>query len=100
MPKQRKLVTNEKSAAESDSVFSLIALVEAVPVTHVLWSFLVGWILEIGLVVLRGAGKCIWPFLEFDVVIVFGTADVGLVLLHGVQLNIAHSTWVALQCGG
>lgn len=44
--------------------------------------------------------KAVKSSMWYSLVLVFGTADVGLVLLHGVQLNIAHSTWVALQCGG
>lgn len=68
VPKQRKLVTNDQRAANAESIFSLIALVEVVPVPCGLQPLLVGWILEIGLVVIRWAGKCIWPFLGFDAV--------------------------------
>lgn len=125
MPKQRKLVTNEQRAANVEGIFSLVAFGEAVPVPPGIQTLLVGLKLEIGLVVVGWAGERIWPFLEsvavemgggnvilltnkkrksldersmrYSLVLVFGAADVGLVLLHGVQLNITHSTWVALQ---
>lgn len=68
VPKQRKLVTNEQRAANAEGIFSLIALVEVVPVPCGLQPLLVGRILEIGLVVIRWARKCIWPFLGSDTV--------------------------------
>lgn len=41
-----------------------------------------------------------WAWMRYPLVLVFGTADVSLVLLHRVQFNIAHGARIALQCGG
>lgn len=82
MPKQRKLVTNEWRAEDAGGVFSLVGLVEAVPLRGILQAILIGGILVIRLVVVRWRGERIRTFLGLGMVLVFRATDVGLVLLH------------------
>lgn len=51
----------------------------------------------------KGQSVRVWcgsAMLVYVLVLVFGAADMSLVLFHRVELDIAHGTWVALYCGG